>query len=66
MYDYLVVFHLQKLCTLGAHLFRNFEFAPNYINIGGIWWHFGGILVAFGGIPWHVHDFSKGRKNIKL
>jgi len=49
MYDYLLAFHLQKLYTLGAHLLQNFEFAPNYINIGGIWWHSGHVPVFFMG-----------------
>jgi len=39
MYD-LVVFHLLKLFTLAS--VPKFVFAHNYMNIGGIWWHFGG------------------------
>ena len=39
-----------------------FEFSHNYINIGGIWWHFGGVfraLVARGGaFPFFSHRGS--------
>ena len=44
-----------------------FEFSHNYINIGGIWWHFGGVfraLVARGGaFPFFSH---RGSRNISF
>ena len=38
----------------GGTYFLKFEFAHNYIKIGGIWWRFGGILVAIEVNWWRV------------
>jgi len=50
MHDYLVVFHLQKLCTLGANIFLNLSLP----TITQILVAFFGILVAIEGNWWRV------------